>query len=173
MTEGWYLWLLRHAKSDWASNALTDFERPLNRRGKRDAPRIGHWMADQGWFPDRVIASPARRVRQTVKRVCRELGCDLHQVQWDRRIYEAGVLDLLAVLRECPECFRRVLLVGHNPGMEDLLAWLCDSVPSGGAKPFPTASLAFLEVHVSWENLGAGKARLLSFMRPRDLPEAL
>ncbi len=170
-TENNNLWLLRHAKSDWNSGVIDDFARPLNRRGKRDAPRIGRFMARQGWFPDTVIASPATRVRQTVKRVCRELVFDLQRVHWDRRLYEAEVADLLDVLRNCREKNHRVLLVGHNPGLEELLVTLCGRImPSDDGKLLPTAALAYLEIFSPWAALEPGRARLLRIVRPRDLP---
>ncbi len=165
------LWLLRHAKSDWDVGALNDFDRPLNHRGKRDARRIGCYMAAQGWFPEAVIASPAKRVRQTIKRVCRELNFDFSRVEWDRRIYEAEVPDLLAVLRDCTGNCDKVLLVGHNPGLEALLLTLCGPVPEPGDKLLPTAALAYLEVRTPWKDLGPGMARLVRLIRPRDLPE--
>lgn len=167
------LWLLRHAKSAWDTDAPSDFERPLNRRGERDAPRMGRWMRRQGWIPDRVLASPARRARQTAEAVCRELGIDPGAICWEPRLYEASVSDLLAVLRSCPETARRVLVVGHNPGLEELALTLCGPLALPGKKLLPTAALLRLAVSGDWADLGPGKGRLLERVRPRDLPEDL
>ncbi|HHJ38374.1 MAG TPA: histidine phosphatase family protein [Methylothermaceae bacterium] len=171
MSEKHELGLLRHAKSAWNTDAPTDFDRPLNERGKRDAPRMGKWMAAQDWVPDTIIASPARRAKQTVKRVCRELGFPLEQISWEERIYNADVSDLLAVLRECPETSRKVLLVGHNPGLSDLLELLTGSISDGALKLLPTAALARLEVDGAWKDLGPGKGRLIGITRPKELRE--
>lgn len=170
MTELRQLWLLRHAKSAWNTDAPTDFDRPLNDRGKRDAPRMGRWMARQGLVPDQVLASPARRAKQTVKRVYRELGVPIEQVVWDQRIYEADVPTLLEVLAEIPDPVRRVLLVGHNPGLSDLLEWMAGPAPEAGVKLLPTAALARLELACGWRDLASGKARLIEIVRPKSLP---
>ncbi|WP_022948309.1 SixA phosphatase family protein [Methylohalobius crimeensis] len=167
------LWLLRHAKSAWNEGVASDFERPLNDRGKRDAPRMGRWMAGQHLVPDYIVASPAKRVRQTVKRVCRALNVNLDQVRWDERIYEADVRDLLAVLRECPASATRVLLVGHDPGLSELLKTLGEFEPSREVKLMPTAALARLRINGSWRDLEPGKGRLMDITRPRGLPSDL
>lgn len=167
------LWLLRHAKSDWNSSVSKDFDRPLNPRGRRDAPRMGRWMARQGLIPDHVVASPARRSRETAEAICEGLGLEVGGIRWEPRLYEANVSDLLAVLRSCPEMARRVLLVGHNPGLEALLLSLCGPLSSPGKKLLPTAALARVEVTVPWTALGPGKGRLVARVRPRDLPADL
>jgi|GEM_PF-18189 len=171
LSETRQLWLLRHAKSDWQSAALRDFDRPLNDRGKRDAVRMGRWLFQRGWIPQWIVASPARRVRQTVKRVCQPLGFDVSRVHWDKRIYEADTSALLTVLRALPESAVRVLLVGHNPALEGLLEKLSGLPPAVEGKVFPTAALAHLAISSPWKDLSPGKARLLDLVRPRDLPE--
>lgn len=169
MTETAQLWLLRHAKSAW-DTAASDFDRPLTDRGKRDASRMGRWMAQQGLIPDQILASPAKRARQTVKRVCRELGIDLDRVCWDERIYEAEAEDLLALLRAFPLVNGKILLVGHNPGLVELLESLGKIAPVGEIKLLPTAALARLAVAGNWCDLKPGAGHLLGIMRPRELP---
>ena len=166
------LLILRHAKSAWDTPAASDFDRPLNGRGKRDAPRIGHWMADQGLVPDHVVASPARRARATARRVCRELGLDPDAIDWQQRAYLANLPTLLGLLAECPAAAGRVLLVGHNPGLEELLEYLAgdDLGEPPGGKRLPTATVARLALPADWDRLEAGCGRLLSWTRPRDLP---
>lgn len=166
------LLILRHAKSDWNTDAPTDFDRPLNKRGKKDAPRVGRWLKKQGLMPDRVISSPARRAKMTVKRVCREIGFDEQAIVWDERIYGARLITLLDVLRDTPETVKTLLLVGHNPGLEDLLQCLGGDgtgVPADG-KLLPTAALAQLELPEGWQRLEPGKAHLLTIVRPKSLP---
>ena len=167
------LLILRHAKSSWDSRAQTDFQRPLAKRGKRDAPRIGEWMQEQGLVPDFVVSSPAKRAKQTAVRACKRLGIGIDQITWDHRIYEAGLQDLLQILGDCPATAATVLLVGHNPGLEMLVAYLGGSdiaFPEDG-KLMPTAALAQLEMPEDWTALGAGAAHLLAITRTRSLFE--
>ena len=168
------LLILRHAKSAWDTPAASDYERPLNGRGKRDAPRIGAWLCAQGLLPDHVLASPARRARQTTRRVCKALGLDPDRVTWQPQLYLANVPTLLEALAGCPADAMRVLLVGHNPGLEELLEYLggVDLPPPPGGKRLPTATVARLVLPADWTHLAAGAGELLAWVRPRDLPEA-
>jgi phosphohistidine phosphatase len=167
-----YLLLLRHAKSDWGSDAPEDFERPLARRGKKDTRRMGRWMQLEGLSPDYVVSSPAVRARETVYGVCEELGIQIDDIHFDRRIYEADATSLLTVLADCPQGPNTILLVGHNPGLADLLAWLWGekiTVPEDG-KLLPTATLARLRMPKDWTRLERGCARMVVLTRPRSLP---
>ena len=166
------LLLLRHGKSDWGAG-LEDFYRPLKDRGKRGAQRIGVWLAQQEVIPDLVISSPAERALVTAQKTLKAMGGDDHGIKQDKRIYAADVDDLLAVLGECQQKSARVMLVGHNPGLEELLLWLAGetvSLPEDG-KLMPTATLARLQLQADWPLLQAGCARLLSITRPDTLPK--
>lgn len=165
------LLLLRHAKSAWDTGAPTDYERPLAKRGQKAAPRVGRFMAENGLHPDYVVSSPAQRARQTVMLVCAEVGIGEGAIQWDRRIYHAGAVTLVNVLRESPPEARRVLMVGHNPGFEQLLQSLCaGEVPMPEDwKLMPTAALARMRVKVPWSELGHDVAELISLTRARSL----
>lgn len=163
------LLILRHAKSDWDTGASSDFERPLAKRGKKDAPRVGEWLYREGLVPDLVVSSPAERARQTALKVCKSMDYRKKKVVWDEGIYAGGLSDLLSVLSRCPVGANTVLLVGHNPGLEDLLSYLAgDEVeePEDG-KILPTATLARLEMPNDWAKLEAGCARLVGITRPR------
>ena len=164
------LLLLRHAKSAWGTDAPTDFERPLAARGRRDAPRMGLWMRENDLGPDHVVSSPAKRAQETVHLVLAELGLDGESAVTADEIYDAAVSDLLDVLADCPAERRRVLLVGHNPGLEDLVEHLAGRVdaPAGG-KVFPTAALAHLAMPDDWTRLSRGCAELKALIRPRAL----
>lgn len=168
------LLILRHAKSAWDTAAPSDFERPLAPRGRKAAPRMGRWLADQGLVPDYVVSSPAERARQTVEAVCTELGIDTETIHWDRRIYGGWTRTLMDVLRDSPDNALRVLITGHNPGLEDLLESLChegiESPPDG--KLMPTASIARLRVDVPWPEVRPDCAALLSLIRPRQLRDS-
>jgi len=166
------LLILRHAKSDWNGDMANDFVRPLAKRGKKDAPRVGEWLYREGLVPDFVISSPAERTRQTVTKVCKSLDYKKKNIVWDEAIYEAGVPRLLEVLGRCPRTASTVLLVGHNPGLEELLSFLAGdeiALPDDG-KLLPTAALARLEMPDDWQALEKGCAQLVSVTRPRKGP---
>jgi phosphohistidine phosphatase len=160
--------LLRHAKSDWPD--VPDRDRPLAKRGRRDAPVVGRWLRKQGYLPDVVVCSAARRTRQTWDLVAPELGGS-PSVTFEPRAYAASALTLLYLVRELPATARAALLIGHNPGVEELAASLTES-PGGGDGPrlrFPTAAVAVLEFAGAWADLVPGDARLLAFTIPADL----
>ena len=162
--------VLRHAKSAWNTPAPTDFERPLSKRGLRDAPRMGAWLCARGWLPDAVVASPALRARQTTELVLESMELDPALTSWDRRIYAAGVPDLMAVLAEIPSATPRTLLIGHNPGLEDLVHHLCEALLSPG-KFFPTCALALVSLPSDWSGLEPESGTLLELVRPRELED--
>lgn len=165
------LLILRHAKSDWDSNAASDFARPLAKRGRKDAPRVGEYLYREGVVPDIIVSSPAERARDTVVRVCKSLDYKKKDIRWDSDIYEAGVPDLLAVLARIPATAPTVLLVGHNPGLEELVRYLSgdDLEEPDDGKLLPTAALARLEMPDDWTTLEQGCASLVSIVRPKQL----
>ena len=166
------LLLLRHGKSDW-DTGLDDFHRPLMDRGKRGAQRVGVWLAQQERVPDYIVTSPAERALVTAQKACKAMGNGDEGIQQDRRIYAADIDRLLAVLSDCPQDAGRIMLVGHNPGLEELLDWLVSDtlpVPDDG-KRLPTATLAIVKMPDDWQTLIAGCARLDSITRPGMLPK--
>lgn len=177
------LGLYRHAKSDWHDARARDFDRPLNARGRKGAQVMGRHIREHGIRWNRVIASPAVRVAQTVE-ISAEAAGNSVPVIWDRRIYLASSATLLDLLREQEGDPTSLLMIGHNPGLEDLIF---DLVPDDGSSPlrdvveekFPTATFAVLELDIArWEDIEENCARLLHLARPRDLdpelgPEAL
>lgn len=167
------LLLLRHAKSNWDDAALDDFDRPLAGRGREAAPRMGREMARRGWLPEHAIVSPALRTRQTWQLVAAELP-DPPQATFDASIYEAAPEAILSAIRRVPDTITTLLVVGHNPGLEDLAALLASPDSDAGAaerlkRKFPTAALARFDVAGEWPHLGAGDARLVDFVSPREL----
>ncbi len=162
--------ILRHAKSSWTSDAPTDFDRPLAKRGKRDAPRMGKWMKQQRLIPDHVVSSPANRAKKTILLVCKELDIGKAAITWDRRIYMGELEDLLEVLAECPETAKRVILVGHNPGLDFLLSYLWgdDIELPEDDNLLPTATLAHLMMPEKWRGLEHGSAKVMSLVRPKS-----
>ena len=159
--------LFRHAKSDWPD--VPDRDRPLAKRGRRDAPVIGRWLNDHGYLPDIVICSAARRTRQTWELVAPELGGS-PSVTFEPRAYAASAMTLLYLVRELSATSRAALLIGHNPGVADLATSLA-LPPDGDDAPirFPTAAAAILDVSGDWADLAPGRARLLDHTTPADL----
>ncbi len=168
------LGLFRHAKSDWHDARARDFDRPLNDRGRKGAAVIGRHILAHGVAWQRVLASPAVRSAQTIEIAEAATGTTI-PVEWDRRIYLASSATLADVLREQPDRLSKLLMVGHNPGLEDLIF---DLVPDDGNNPlresvevkFPTAAFAVLELDIErWADIEDGCARLVHLARPRDL----
>jgi phosphohistidine phosphatase len=166
------LMLFRHGKSDW-SERLDDFDRPLKERGRQGAQRMGAWLQQQALVPDYVVSSPAERAIATAQFAVMAMGLDARGIVQDRRIYAARVQDLLQVLANVPQSARRVLLVGHNPGLEELTEYLQGGplpLPSDG-KLLPTATLANIELPDEWRDLKPGSGRLTGLTRPGSLPK--
>ena len=164
------LWLLRHAKSD-RTVEMEDFDRPLKKRGKKAALRMGTWMQQQQLVPDTVLSSPAKRAISTAKIVCAAIGIDKQAIQQDRRLYFNGVERLKTVLSECPVQSGRVLLVGHNPDLEELLINLTGNNLPAADKLLPTAALAILKMPDDWQHLDTGCAQLISITYAKSLPD--
>lgn len=163
------LCLLRHAKSSWDDPALDDFDRPLAERGLKAAPRIGRLMAKRGWQPDLALVSPAARARETWRLVSAELPAPV-ETRFEPAIYMAATDDIMALLRALPDVASSVILVGHNPGLEQSAVLLAgpDSDPEALARmaeKFPTAALARFDVTA----IEPGGATLTAFVRPGDL----
>jgi phosphohistidine phosphatase len=158
------VFLLRHAKSSWKDPDRADFERPLNERGRKAAQLVGRYLAQQEIILDLVVSSPALRARQTIELVQRTAKRSV-ELRFDQRIYEASAAQLLEVISQIEDDRKSILIVGHNPGMEELLALLV-----GGEQNMPTASLARVSLHSKkWEKVPGGKAELVEFVRAKDL----
>lgn len=143
------LLLMRHAKSSWDDPALADHDRPLNKRGKQDAPRMGRWLRDADLVPDLIVTSSAKRARKTARLVAEACGYD-GELLIRPELYHAPPDVWAAVVRALPDTASRVLCVGHNPGLEaTLAAW------TGQAVAMPTATIAHLRMDApSWSDFG-------------------
>ena len=160
------LLLLRHAKSSWDDGSVPDHDRPLNNRGKKAAPRMGRLLHERGLRPDLILSSTAVRARKTAEAVAKACGYakppDLVE-----RLYLATAGTLLEVAQTAPdESVGRLMLVGHNPGMEDLVAIL-----AGRLERFPTAALAVFDIAIeSWRTLELGVGvTLVGIFRPKEI----
>jgi phosphohistidine phosphatase len=167
------LLVLRHAKSAWDTDAETDFERPLAKRGRRDCPRIGAFIAGNDLVPDLVVSSPAERARETARRVLEAAGGDPETVVFDEEFYGGGTEEIRRALADVPGTFRRVMVVGHNPGFESFAQWLSGApLPAPEeVKTFPTGALARFRMPEDWTTISAGSGELVQLVRPRELPE--
>ncbi len=158
--------LMRHAKSSWTSGVLSDHERPLKKRGQRDAPRMARALRDRGWSPALVHSSDAKRTRETWARMAPEL--DKPEVSFTRDLYLAklgAIQRLIAELDDGKE--GPVLLLGHNPGMETALEFLC-----GQTETMTTANVALLQAKKgSWKKLSRtpDSWELVDMLRPKEL----
>jgi phosphohistidine phosphatase len=158
------LLLLRHAKSSWKLADQPDFERPLNGRGEKAAPLMGRHLREQKIEPDLVLCSPARRASQTAALFAEAAGLDC-ELRYDERIYEASAQQLLEVVAQADEGADVVLLVGHNPGCEELLLLL-----TGEPRLMPTAALAKITLAAEkWGKVKEQTGHLDWLVRPKDL----
>ena len=169
------LTLLRHAKSTWDDPVARDFDRPLNRRGRKAARRIGEAIRDLGLAFDAVVASPAARVKETLDEVEQGCGRPLGAV-YEQRVYLASLDTLIGIVRGADDGVERLLVVGHNPGMESLAmaltsgAGLRDEI----AVKYPTGTLAEIALPAErWAEVAPGTGRIARFIRPRDLDPEL
>jgi phosphohistidine phosphatase len=168
------LLLLRHAKSSWDHPGLADHDRPLAARGRRDAPRIGRYLADIGLLPERVLCSTANRTQATWERVQAALPREL-PLRLESAIYGADVAELMDLIRHQDDDCSSVMLIGHNPGLE----MLADRLIGSGSQElrrdlrmkYPTAALAEIRFAIDhWAELAPHTGELLRYIRPSDLP---
>lgn len=158
--------LMRHAKSSWNAAAESDHARPLNGRGRKDAPKIGRELARRGWVPDRVLSSDAARTRETFARMQDALGF-AGDAELVPALYHGGIGEVRAAAAALPDAVGTVLLLGHNPGWEEVLACL-----AGGDEELKTGSCALLSIDAPrWADALAreGAWRLEALIHPRTL----
>lgn len=159
------LTLVRHAKSSWDDPGASDFERPLNARGKRDAPVMALRVSSLRRLPDRLVSSTALRAISTARVFAERLGVAEDDIAMDRRIYDASRSTLIDVVRSLPAESRHTILFGHNPGLSELSNWLATC-------PFadmPTCAVASFELQAAeWREVDTGCGRLARYFFPKD-----
>lgn len=158
------LLLMRHAKSSWSDMSLRDSQRPLNKRGMRDAPKMGERLKSEGYRCDRLIASPAVRAYETAKAAAETMGFKDPIIK-DERLYMADIEDYLEVIAGVPDSVEHLMLVTHNPGSEELFEFLTGE----RVVKFPTAAYALIEIEGLWSEVKKGK--LLRFDYPKSREE--
>src|SRR5262245_55388988 len=159
------LLVLRHAKSSWSDPARDDHERPLNKRGRRDGPRMGELVRQYGLIPDTVISSDAMRARLTAEAVAESAGY-VGEILLNQHLYMASTADILSVLQTVQGNAETVMIVGHNPGLEELVEQL-----TGEQQDLPTAALAQIVLPIDqWRDLKLStRGTLLGHWRPKEL----
>ncbi len=161
------LFILRHAKSSWKDDSLQDFDRPLNGRGRKAAEVIGTLMRNKKLTPDLVLSSPAVRARETIQIVMKTARLPV-ELRYDQRIYEAGPLQLLEVISQIEEDKDSVLLVGHNPGLEELL-----QVLTGSVEHMATATLGKIDLKAAkWSKALEDKGTLDWLVKAKELDQS-
>ena len=170
------LYLLRHAKSSWKDTTLDDFDRPLNKRGRDAAKKMARYLMQQHIEPGQILCSSAQRTRETLDRMFKVLPTPI-PIRFEKGIYMAEAPALLRRLQGLSDSLSSVLVIGHNPGLEQLALLLAGSGDGDTrnqlAEKFPTAGLAVLVANLEhWSDFKPGCARLEVFVRPRDLLDA-
>ncbi|KTW17941.1 SixA phosphatase family protein [Sphingomonas sanguinis] len=169
------LTLLRHAKSSWDDPVARDFDRPLNAKGRRAAAMIGRELKSLAFEFDHILASPAIRVMETLDEVWGGYGRRLEPV-WDKALYLASAASLLDQVHALPDTAEHVLMVGHNPGLEDLVLDLTldGELRERVEDKYPTATVAQMTLPIAaWTEARSHSATLVAFIRPRDLDPTL
>ncbi len=145
------LLLIRHAKSSWKDAGRPDFDRPLNKRGKRDAPEMGRRLRERGRVPDLILSSPARRARKTAGKIAREMGYPRGAIRFEESLYGGGAAGVLSAIRRQDDSFQSLAVVGHNPALTELANRLGDREIDN----IPTCGVVVLRFDVDrWEDVG-------------------
>lgn len=164
-----HILLLRHAKSSWEDSSLDDFDRPLAKRGIKDAPRMGNFAKQTGYIPDLVISSPAIRARQTTQFFCESAGIASKNIKWEEDFYYGSCFDYFKALKESPEEAETVMLVGHNPKMEEMVSLLSSDHKNYIARMPTAALLCFEHPAIKWDQIKEGTARMKWMVIPKLL----
>jgi len=170
------IYLARHAKSAWDTDASTDFDRPLSHRGERNAKLMANTLKKRGWIPDRIISSPSMRTQQTCQFYCDGFGFSDEEIKdkvvWNKDVYAAYMVTLLQCITSLPESLGSVMLIGHNPSMEDLLDHLCGDTSAykqNNGKLFTTGNVAKLTIDILWKDIVMSEVTLDEILRPKEL----
>ena len=164
-----YLYIMRHAKSDWSSPQISDFDRPINKRGIRNATRIGGWMNENNHTPQKIISSPALRAKETIELVVEQISkFNLEDLTYEDELYLAGFTQLIEFINTYKDKVQSLMLVGHNPGIENLVNYLCSQ--SGNLDTaVTTANLFIFEYADNSFNPATDSCALIEAIKPREL----
>lgn len=157
------LYLARHAKSSWKNPELSDIERPLNKRGKKDAPYIGNILKEKGVKPDIIISSPAVRARKTAIAIAENIEYPKNKILIDDKIYESSSSGLLNIIKSFNDKYDSVMMFGHNPAFTMLNNYLTDSYIDN----IPTCGVVGIQFNSSWEKIGSESGKTVFFIYPK------
>jgi len=159
-----YLYIIRHAKSDWDIMGLDDFDRPLNKRGSENAPFMGELLAKDGVKPDLIISSPALRAKTTAQEIAKKVGYDKKDILYKDELYGAEVEDILSVLKKVPSKKDTVFIFGHNPG----LTYFAEYISGKEIGNIPTCGIVYVKIDSDkWDHIGKGSGEFVSFEYPK------
>src|SRR5688572_25092332 len=159
------LYVIRHAKSSWDSPLLNDFERPLNERGERDAPRMGKRLKEKRLVPDLFLSSPATRALTTAEKIAHVLNYPREKIKTDRKLYHAEDEEILQIVRQLSDKHDVVLIFGHNPGLTDFINQLTKAVIDN----IPTCGIVACRLDIDfWKQADWGKAEVEFFDYPKN-----
>lgn len=160
------LYLIRHAKSSWSDPGLSDRDRPLNKRGKRDAPMMGERLHLSGVVPDRVYASPAKRARKTARHISRAVGYPVERIEENDDIYTADINRLFGVVKRAPESAKTIFVVGHNYVLTDLAEYLTGKTLIN----VPTCGVVCMDFScATWQEVDPANCSLVYFDYPKNV----
>ncbi len=160
------LYIVRHAKSSWDDPHLDDYDRPLNNRGKQNAPEMGKYLAKSGVQPDLIISSSAKRAFSTAKKIVKELRYDQKEIVKTRDLYLASIGTTLKIIRQVEDSINSLMIFGHNPGWTDLTNYLSNAYIDN----VPTCGVVAIEFDINhWVEVDKGKGKLLFFEYPKKL----
>ncbi|MDZ4260748.1 MAG: histidine phosphatase family protein [Pseudomonadota bacterium] len=165
--------IVRHAKSAWDDASLEDYERPLSPRGRNDIPPMARWLATHQSDIDLILSSSAKRTRQTAQLLCEHAGLDPKKIKWQDALYLADTTTLLDAIGQTPAKIKQLMLIGHNPGLEELLTYLGgDELPlTRSGKLLTTATIAIVAIPDGWQTIKPHSCHLVELMRPKELPQ--
>lgn len=160
------LYLVRHAKSSWDNPFMDDFDRPLNSRGRSDAPRMGRRLKEKDPHPDMVVSSPAERALSTCVIIAGKIDYSLHSIHTDSRLYHASEEQLLSIVRGFNDANDEIMIFGHNPGMTDFVNKLSHERVTDN---IPTCGIVCMRLSIaSWKDAGWGKGEVVFFDFPKN-----
>lgn len=158
------LYVIRHAKSSWANPALSDFDRPLNKRGEKDAPTMAKRLKKRNVTPDLLLSSPAARALATCQIIAKEAGYSKSKIKTDKNLYHAEDAEILRIIQTLDNKYSCVWIFGHNPGLTDFVNLLADA----DIDNVPTCGVVACSINIqSWDEAGKGKGFVISFDFPK------
>jgi len=156
--------LIRHAKSSWKDPELDDFDRPLNKRGRKDGPKMGKLLAKKGETPDLIVSSPAKRALKTALAIAKEVGYPKERIKENKKIYLGSVPQLMNVIHNIDNNFNLVFIFGHNPGFNDLSHHLAEHE----LENIPTCGVFCIDFEIdSWKRVSEGSGKFVYFEFPK------